>query len=84
MSNHPIEDYTLTAEDVSEMLNYNLDYVRQAAHNGTLPAIKRIRQWFFCQEELEELLRSKKPLSKDLNESENDNKGDNRASNFIR
>jgi hypothetical protein len=58
MERRPLEQYTLTTEDVAEKLQYNIQYVRILAKQGKIPAIKRFRQWLFCEQEITEFFAS--------------------------
>lgn len=48
-----LEEYTLNVADVASLLHYHPQHVRFLASSGKLPCIKRGRQWFFCEEELQ-------------------------------
>ena len=50
-------EYNLTAEDVAKIYNYNIQYVRDLARYGKLPALKRGRKWLFSKEELQDFFR---------------------------
>lgn len=61
-SKYSLSKYTMTVQEVAEMLNYNNQYVRMLAREGRLPALKTGRKWLFCEQELLDRLRS---LTKD-------------------
>jgi len=42
-------DYKLTAEEMSEILGYNIQHIRRLANKGLIPAIKRGRKWYFSE-----------------------------------
>ena len=52
MTEFTTKRYTLTAEKVAEIFQYHIQYVRILARTQKLPAIKRRRQWLFCEEEI--------------------------------
>jgi len=56
--------YELTTDDVAKLLRYNVQYVRQLAANGDLPAVKRRRRWFFNRQEVLALYQSNTSNSK--------------------
>ena len=50
------KDYNMNAEEVAEVLRYNVQHVRILARTGMLPALKRGRVWMFCEEQLWDFL----------------------------
>jgi len=54
MSKYPLEKYTMTTRETAEKLGYKPNHVRTLAATSILPAVKRFRQWMFCEAELEE------------------------------
>lgn len=65
MKNH--RRYTLTTDDVAAILGYNVQYVRQLAASGYLPAVKRRRQWFFDPRDVDNVYQ--RPSKPKLNSS---------------
>ena len=52
-----LTDYNLSVEDLSRMLGYTPQRVRALAASGKLPALKRFRQWMFCEKEVFESIK---------------------------
>lgn len=42
-----MKSHNLTTADVAELLGYDIQHIRRLAASGSLPAVKRRRQWFF-------------------------------------
>ncbi len=86
MPEYLTKDYTITAEEVAELLSYNIQYVRILARTGKLPALKRGRVWMFCEAEIwdflerythEEIEEYRRKITKLMNSKEaNEKRGD--------
>ena len=56
MTAYTTESYNLDTKEAGELLGYHPQYIRILTRKGQLPALKRYRQWFFCERELKENL----------------------------
>jgi len=81
MTKYPITEYTLRVEEVAEIWGYTIPYIRFAALNGKIPALKRTRRWFFCEKELEDFFT--KHNLKDREDNKSNDRGDDSPSNII-
>ena len=81
---YDIRDYQWTTEDIQKYLGYNRQYIRVLAKSKKLPAIKRFRQWMFCQAEVEAFF-DKHEEEKPVGALDNDETGeaDSDISSFI-
>lgn len=60
-----LDKYRLTTKDLAEKLGWNRNYIRRLAASGRLPAIKLLRKWQFCEEELLKFLKNEVERSND-------------------
>lgn len=49
---YPLEDYTLSAQNVADLLDYSYKHVCLKTRSGEIPAKKRGKKWIYCKAEI--------------------------------